>query len=180
MTTQRGVCAIDGLFLLFVLVLASAALGTSGVSACEFTFFPKVVESPFGPRQMVSLNYGPPQVQPFANSITGRNSFTYSFIVRLLSRFSPLLSSVVSVYVGKCDSSLCTLVELSLLTRFFFCEEPVNPRLCHWLLVKNEREDVHVPANDITRYPLNEQNGLPRTRCMLNPKTPGAPLGQFP
>lgn len=58
--------------------------------------------------------------------------------------------------------------------------EPVNPRLCRWHLVVNDRDDTYVDPNDIRRYPLTPTYGLPKVRCMLNPTTPGIPVDQFP
>jgi len=58
--------------------------------------------------------------------------------------------------------------------------KPINPRLCRWQLVLNHRTDTYINENDIRRFPLTSQYGLPTVRCMLNSKTPGVPVTQYP
>jgi len=67
--------------------------------------------------------------------------------------------------------------EFSLTSRLV---KPINPRLCRWLVSRNDRTDAYFPDNSVERFPLTPEHGLPKVRCMINPNTPGLPVTQFP
>eukprot|EP01006_Ploeotia_vitrea_P034454 TRINITY_DN65758_c0_g1_i1.p1 TRINITY_DN65758_c0_g1~~TRINITY_DN65758_c0_g1_i1.p1 ORF type:complete len:265 (-),score=89.97 TRINITY_DN65758_c0_g1_i1:159-929(-) len=59
-------------------------------------------------------------------------------------------------------------------------KDPINPRLCRYLVVRNDRSDLYFPSDDLKRKPLSKDYHMPEVRCMLNSEDSGPPVGQYP
>jgi hypothetical protein len=110
---------------------------------------------------------GSVETQFVEDPTTSRQAFTYSFVVRWEGARARLRGRGAR-------SRAVPRRQVRLL-------KPINPRLCRFLVTRNDRTDLFFPPNSIDRVPLSPDFQLPKTRCMLaNGTEEGAPIETFP
>jgi hypothetical protein len=132
---------------------------------CRFTFYPKTIPSQNGDQQLTGALEGAVKTTPSTEPGRSRINYKYSFIMRLLSA---------------CPRALPRPRPPAAHARCRCCAEPINPRLCRWLVTSNTNPDVYYPQDDTTRKAWTPENGFDRLNCMLNPKVVGNPVNLFP